>query len=103
MAYYQFDLTFVNLAALQASGGTLIVDSVPAPGSGASGSGTIPASGDLTVSVSTLNPDYGRPAFELDPSDEIWFLVFVYVNNVTVHAKMIGPYLVGDIGSVVTP
>lgn len=106
MAYYQFDCTFVNLAALPTGASGISVYMIFSVPEGASGYGAIPVSGDLTISIDTSAPEFGD-AFELAATDQVWLEVTVPGEPVApdppnnLAAYMLGPYLVGDIGTEV--
>lgn len=102
MAHYQFDFTFVNLAALPAGayhiGLNLFFENYEYD----YGYGLIPASGDLTITTTTAAPDYGPP-FELSATDKVWAQVAVTTDQPKKYlgVYVIGPYEVGDIGTEV--
>src|SRR5690554_549592 len=100
MAYYQFDLTFVNLGALPEDADSIRVAAITFD---AVSFQSIPASGDLTITLDTLGDPPFIPAEDLDPSDLVWFEVLVYSGgSVVVGAYMLGPYAAGDEGTEIS-
>lgn len=108
MAYWQFDLTFVNLAALPAGAHSIVVYAMISVSSsgGLSFGADVPATGNLDFTTSTAAPEYGNP-FELPPEAKVWFEVSV-MNDVappnppeTLGIYLLGPYTVGEIGTEV--
>ncbi|WP_138436326.1 hypothetical protein [Marinobacter shengliensis] len=103
MAYYQFDLTFVNLAALPAGASLIDVGANFSDLSSLTGYEMIQGSGDLTVTLDTSQPQFGNP-YEVDAGESIWFTVSVVAGTPPsefVAIYTIGPYLVGDVGTEV--
>lgn len=105
MAYWQFDLTFVNLGALPEGAHAIdffLQSSRPVGGS-LGAAGDIPATGNLDLTASTTAPDYGSP-FELSSEDKAWFAVTVLDSAYppeTLASYLLGPYTVGDVGTEV--
>lgn len=106
MAYWQFDLKFVNLAALPAGAYSLGVYAMFSTGDERWFEADVPATGDLSVTLSTAAPPYNSP-FELSSEDKAWFQVTVLTEFVFpgpqeyLSIYQLGPYTVGDIGTEV--
>lgn len=105
MAYYQFDLKFVNLGALPAGAGEIYASALFSDGDASviGEVGIVPASGDLTITIDTSAPSFGS-AFELASTDKVWFSIEVsteYTGPGTLEylsSYTIGPYTVGAVG-----
>lgn len=100
MAYWQFDLTFVNLEALPAGADNLTVQGIFASPYDYVGVGlAVSPPGSLTASMNTIDDVYDP--FELAPSEKVWFMVDVEASGQRVLSTLLGPYTVGDIGTEV--
>jgi|SRR5690554_4196130 len=98
MAYWQFDLTFVNLGALPAGSEVLAIQAVFENSQHfITGQSAFSPPGSVSVPMSTTNGQNG--SFELDYSAKVWFMVTVIANNQRALATTLGPSTVGDIGT----
>jgi hypothetical protein len=110
MAYYQFDLTFINLEDLPPGSFAISVQlKIGVAGIGPNKNAAyddLPTSGDYSLSYSTAGPPSGDP-FQLDATDQMWIVAEIYseytgpdTDQLLVHHAL-GPYSAGDIGTVV--
>lgn len=112
MAYYQFDLNLINLAALPSGANSYSVRLIF---SGSNESPAryfdepFPASQSITVDTRDAEPgsSFPPPPFELSATDDMWVdIEAVNINGSDYLAQMkytLGPYTVGDVGTEVPP
>lgn len=96
MAYYQFDLTVKGYAPGTTGGAVRYIVETGEAGQ------TYPVavdsgSGNLSLTVWT-----GDDQVDLTGNEQIWFVIMSFDTPLTAHdIKVIGPYIVSDIGTIV--